>query len=243
VIRDGASIQVGAGQIPDAVTKLLAESGRKDLGVHSEAVSDWLVDLYEAGVINNSKKTLHPGKIICCCSAGSQRLYDFLDDNPVVEMHPISYTNDPEVIARNRRQVSINATIQIDLFGQCASETHGPLHYSGTGGQWNFHYGAALAEDGIGIMTMLSTGKGMSRVVPMLPQGSAVSIPRNDLHYIATEQGIVQLKGHTLEERARRLISIAHPRYRDDLEKAARDDLKLFARHAFPGATVQAAAE
>lgn len=245
VIKDGATIQVGAGQMPDVVINRLIESGRRDLGIHTEAVFDWLVPLYEAGLITNSKKTLHKGKVICSCAAGSEALYAFLDDNPVVEMHPISYTNDPRIIAKNFRQVSINATIQVDLFGQCASETIGPLHYSGTGGQWNFHYGAALAEEGCGIMTMLSTAKNgtVSRVVPMLPTGSVVSIPRNDLHYIATEHGIVKVKGYTMEERARRLISIAHPRFREQLEKAARDELRLFARRVFPGASTRPAAE
>lgn len=245
VIKDGATIQVGAGQMPDVIINCLIASGRRDIGIHTEAVFDWLVPLYEAGVITNARKTLHKGKVVCSCAAGSEKLYEFLDNNPAVEMHPISYTNDPRVIAQNFRQVSINATIQVDLFGQCASETIGPLHYSGTGGQWNFHYGAALAEEGCGVMTMLSTAKNdtISRIVPTLPVGSVVSIPRNDLHYLATEHGIVNLKGHTVEERARRLISIAAPRFRDELEKAARDDLRLFARRSFPGANFRPAAE
>ena len=245
LVRDGATIQVGAGKVPEAVVRLLVDSGRKDLGVHSEMLYDWVLELYEAGVLTNARKTLHKGKIIGACTTGSRRFYDFLDRNPMVELHSIAYTNDPRVIAQNYRQVSVNATLQVDLFGQCASETLGPVHYGGTGGQWNFHYGASLAEEGVAIMTMPSTAKAgtISRVVPMLPLGSVVSIPRNDLQFIATEHGIVNLKGQTLEERARRLISIAHPRFREELERAARDELRLFARHAFAGADLRPAAE
>ncbi len=240
LVEDGATLQIGAGKIPEAVARLLIDAGRKDLGVHSEMLYDWVLQLHEAGVVTNARKSLHRGKIVGACATGSQRFYDFLDRNPAVELHPISYTNDPRVIAQNYRQVSVNATLQVDLFGQCASETLGPVHYGGTGGQWNFHYGASLSEGGVAIMTMPSTAKGgsISRIVPMLPQGSIVSIPRNDVEFIATEHGIVHLKGRTLEERARLLISIADPRFREQLEHAARDDMNLIRRRAVRGAPV-----
>jgi len=235
VVPDGATLQVGAGQVPDAVAKLLIDSGRRDLGVHSEALFDWAVDLFEAGVVTNARKTRNRGRMTTSMIFGSERVYRFIDDNPVVEVHPISYTNDPCVIAGNYRQVSINSTILVDLFGQCASETIGPQHYSGTGGQWNFHYGASLSEGGVSVIALPSTGMGgtRSRIVPTLPAGTAVSIPRNDIHCVATEHGIVDVRGRTLEERAHLLISIADPKFRDELERAARDELKLIRRKAY----------
>ena len=230
IVEDGATLQVGAGQVPDAVVKLLVDSGRRDIGIHSEAMSDWAVDLHEAGILTNARKTANRGKTVAAMIFGSERLYRFIDDNPAVEVHPTSHVNDPEVIARNHRPVSINTTIMIDLFGQCASESIGPLHYSGTGGQWNFHYGASLAPEGRAVMALQSTSRGgtASRIVPTLPPGSIVSIPRNDLHYVATEHGIQDMRGISMEERARRLIALADPRYREALERAARDELKLF---------------
>lgn len=230
IVEDGATLQVGAGQVPDAVVKLLVDSGRRDIGIHSEALSDWAVDLHEAGILTNSRKTANRGKTVAAMIFGSERLYRFIDDNPAVEVHPTSYVNDPAVIARNHRPVSINTTIMIDLFGQCASESIGPLHYSGTGGQWNFHYGASLAPEGRSVMALQSTSRSgtASRIVPTLPPGSIVSIPRNDLHYVATEHGIQDMRGISMEERARRLIALADPQYREALERAARDELKLF---------------
>lgn len=242
---DGATLQVGAGKVPDAVVRQLATSGIKDLGVHSEALFDWVVDLWEAGIITNSRKTLHRGKIICAVAVGSQRLYDYLNDNPMIEMHSISYTNDLRVISQNHKQISINATIQMDLFGQCASETLGPRHYSGVGGQWAFHYGASLAPEGIGIMMLPSTAKNgtISRINPMLPEGSVVTISRNDIHYVCTEYGIECLRGLTLAERARKMIGLAHPKFRDELMRAARDDLRLIPREIYPSGLSISAAE
>jgi 4-hydroxybutyrate CoA-transferase len=229
IVKDGATLQVGAGQVPDAVVKLLVDSGRRDIGIHSEALSDWAVDLHEAGILTNARKSANRGKTVAAMIFGSERLYRFIHDNPAVEVHPTSHVNDPAVIARNHRPVSINTTIMIDLFGQCASESIGPMHYSGTGGQWNFHYGASLSPEGCAVMALQSTSRGgaASRIVPTLPPGSIVSIPRNDLHYVATEHGIHDMRGISMEERARRLIALADPRYRDGLERAARDDLRL----------------
>lgn len=245
VIEDGATIQVGAGKVPDAVIKQLVNGGQQDLGVHSEALFDWVVELWDAGLITNRKKTLHPGKIICCCAVGTTRLYDFMDDNPALEMHPISYTNDVGIIQQNHKQVSINATIQMDLFGQCASETLGPRHYSGVGGQWAFHYGASVAPGGIGIMTLPATAKNgtVSRINPLLPEGSVVTISRNDIHYVCTEFGIENLRGLTLAERAVKLIGLAHPKFREELMRAARDDLRLVPRHFHPAGSVVSAAQ
>jgi len=236
IVRDGATLQIGAGAMPDAVLKLLKNAGYKDLGIHSEAMFDGVADLYEAGVITNARKSTHKDKFVYALAFGSQRIYDFIDDNPAAEMHDIAYVADPRVICTNARPVSVNATIQIDLMGQCASETFGSQHYSGVGGQWNFHYGTSLAEDGRAVITLQSTAKGgtVSRIVPVLPLGSAVSISRNDIQYVATEYGIANLKGKTLEERALALIGLAHPRFRDDLEKNARDELKVLP-HRFPG--------
>jgi len=240
IVRDGATIQIGAGVIPDAVLKLLKDAGYKDLGFHSEAMFDGVADLYEAGVITNARKTLHKDKFIYALAFGSQRIYDFIDNNPAMEMHDIAYVADPRVICTNFRPFSVNATIQVDLMGQCASETFGSQHYSGVGGQWNFHYGTSLAEEGRAVITLLSTAKqgSLSRIVPVLPLGSAVSISRNDIQYVATEYGIANLKGRTLEERARALIALAHPKFREELERSARDDLKVLPRrlHAVPGA-------
>ncbi|MGF7161564.1 acyl-CoA hydrolase [Rhodoligotrophos appendicifer] len=242
VVLDGATLQAGVGQIPETMLKLLKEAGKKDLGVHSEAMFDSMADLYDAGVITNSRKTIHRNMFTFSLVVGSERIYSFIDDNPAAEMHDIAYVADPRVIARNHRPFSVNATIQIDLSGQCASETIGHQHYSGVGGQWSFHYGAALAEEGRAVITLSATGKGgsVSRIVPMLPMGSAVTISRNDIQYVATEFGIVNLKGTTLEERALLLISIAHPKFRDALERSAREDLKLLRRAAaMPGVAAQ----
>ena len=243
IVRDGATLQIGAGTIPDAVLKLLGNAGYKDLGIHSEAMFDGVADLYEAGVITNARKTLHKDKFVYALAFGSQRIYDFIDDNPATEMHDIAYVADPRVICTNFRPFSVNATIQIDLMGQCASETFGSQHYSGVGGQWNFHYGTSLAEEGRAVITLLSTAKqgSVSRVVPVLPLGSAVSISRNDIQYVATEYGIANLKGKTLEDRARALIGLAHPKFREELERSARDDLKVLPRrlHAIPAVALE----
>ena len=234
LVEDGATLQVGAGNLPEAVVLQLASSGVKDLGVHTEAYFDWVIRLTETGVITNARKTLDCGKMMAALAIGSSRLHRFVDRNPGVAMRPISYVNDPRTIAQGHRPVSINATLQVDLQGQCASEGFGHLHHSGLGGQWNFHYGASLADDGKGIIAVPSTAKNgtVSRIVPMLPAGTAVSIPRNDIHYVVTEYGAVDLRGKSLDDRARLLISIAHPAFRESLERAARDELRTLSHRS-----------
>jgi len=234
LIEDGSTLQVGAGSLPEAVVQLLASGGARDLGVHTEAYFDWVVRLTEAGVITNARKNLDRGRMMAAMAIGSTRLHRFVDRNPAAWFRPFSYVNDVRTIAAGYRPVSINATIEVDLMGQCASEGFGPLHHSGIGGQWNFHYGAALADDGKGIMALPSTARGgtVSRIVPMLAAGTAVSIPRNDIHWVVTEYGAVDLRGKSLRERARLLISIAHPDFRESLERSARDELHLLPRAA-----------
>ncbi len=217
LINDGATIQAGIGMIPNAVLKHLMD--KKDLGVHTEMFSDGIIDLVEAGVINNSKKTIHQGKIIATFCMGSERLYDFVDDNPLIEFHPCDYTNDPFIIAKNRKMVSINGGIQVDLTGQVCADSIGEYFYSGIGGQVDFVRGAARSEGGRPVIVLPSTAKNgeVSRIVPYLDQGAGVVTSRGDVHYIVTEYGIASLHGKNIRERALSLISISHPDFRDDL--------------------------
>lgn len=233
LVEDGATIQAGAGSLPDAIAKLLMDSGHRELGVHTEALFDWVVPLYRAGIITNARKGQNAGKMTSAMAIGSRDLYTFIDRNPGVQFQPFSYVNDPQIIARNNKPVSINATLQIDLSGQCASEGFGPRHHGGIGGQWNFHYGASLAAGGKGIIALPSTArKGtVSRIVPSLTAGSAVSITRNDIHCVVTEHGSVDLRGRPLDERAELLIGISDPRFREELLRAAHDDLGLRSFH------------
>ncbi len=229
LVEDGATLQVGAGGLPEAIVNQLAASGIKDLGVHTESFFDWVVTLTEAGIITNSRKNLDVGRMVAAMAIGSRRLYDFVDRNPGAQIRPFSYVNEPRIIARGHKPVSINATLQIDLQGQCASEGFGSSHHGGIGGQWNFHYGSGLADGGKGIIALPSTAKQgtVSRIVPTLAAGTAVSITRNDIHYVVTEWGIADLRGKPLDERAKLLISIAHPSFRESLERAARDELHV----------------
>ena len=217
LIPDGATLQLGIGSLPDAV--LLSLKGKKDLGIHSEMFSDGVVELVKAGVINNSKKTLLPGKFAATFLMGSRKLYDFVDDNPAVYMAPSSYINDPYIIAKNDNMVSINSCVQVDLTGQVCSESVGLRQISSVGGQVDFVRGARMSRGGLSIIAMASTAKkGMvSKIVPFLDQGSAVTTNRNDVMYIATEYGAVNLQGKNLRQRARLLISIAHPDFRPSL--------------------------
>lgn len=221
LIPDGATMQLGIGAIPDAMLKYLYE--KKDLGIHTELFSDGVIDLVDAGVLTNARKTLHPGKIIAGFILGTQRLYDWVDDNPLIELHPTEYVNDPFVIAQNDRMVAINSAIEIDLTGQVCADSIGPKIYSGVGGQFDFIYGASRSRGGIPIIALPSTAKQFSRIVPMLKQGSGVVTTRNHVRYVVTEYGIADLYGKTIRQRARALINVAHPDFRDELSYQARD--------------------
>lgn len=217
LIEDGSTLQLGIGAIPDAVLLFLKD--KKDLGIHSEMFSDGVVELVEAGVITNKRKSLHRGKMIVTFLMGTKRLYDFVNGNPSVEMYPVDYVNDPVVIMKNHKMVSINSCVQVDLMGQVASETIGYKQFSGVGGQVDFVRGASMAQGGKSIIAMLSTASDdkISRIVPLLDEGAAVTTSRNDIHYIVTEYGIADLRGKTLKDRARALIAIAHPKFREQL--------------------------
>jgi 4-hydroxybutyrate CoA-transferase len=223
LVEDGSTLQLGIGAIPDAV--LLSLKDKKDLGIHSEMFSDGVVDLYEAGVITNAKKSIHKGKMVVTFMMGTKRLYDFIDNNPSVELYPVDYVNNPMVIAKNNKMVSINSCIEVDMMGQVSSESIGLRQFSGTGGQVDYVRGASMAEGGKSIIAMPSTAKGgkASRIVPVLKSGSAVTTSRNDVHYIVTEYGIADLRGKTLKDRAMALINIAHPDFREDLIKSYKE--------------------
>lgn len=216
-------MQMGIGAIPDAVLKFLFD--KKDLGVHTELFSDGVINLFEAGVLTNTKKTLHPGKIVAGFVIGTNRLYEWINDNPMCEFHPTEYVNDPFVIAQNDRMVAINSAIEIDLTGQICADSIGPKLYSGVGGQLDFIYGASRSKGGVPIIALPSTAKGdsISRITAMLKQGAGVVTSRNHVRYVITEYGIADLYGKTIRQRALSLISIAHPNFRDELSKQAKD--------------------
>jgi acyl-CoA hydrolase len=224
-VEDGSCLQIGIGGMPNAVCSLLAESPVKDLGIHTEMMTDGIVDLYRAGRVTGARKQLNPGKMVCTFALGAQYLYDFIDRNPEVEFHPVDYTNLPHNIMRNDRVVSINNTTQVDLQGQAASETDGFRHISGTGGQLQFVRGAYGSKGGKSFMCLASTyekkGERKSRIVTALTRGNVVTTPRTDMMYVVTEYGMVNLKGRSIAERARALISIAHPDFREELERDA----------------------
>ncbi len=224
LIPDGATMQLGIGAIPDAVLKFLFN--KKDLGIHTELFSDGVIDLVNAGVLTNAQKTLHPGKIIAGFMLGTKRLYDWADDNPLIELHRTEYVNDPFVIAQNERMVAINSAIEIDLTGQVCADSIGPKLYSGVGGQLDFIYGASRSKGGVPIIAMPSTnttkvGTTMSKISALLKHGAGVVTTRNHVRYIVTEYGVADLYGKTIRERATQLIKIAHPQFRDELKKEA----------------------
>ncbi|RJP35428.1 MAG: GNAT family N-acetyltransferase [Phycisphaerales bacterium] len=214
LVEDGATLQLGIGTIPDSVLRYL--DGFKDLGIHTEMFSDGIIPLVEKGVITNAAKTLHRGKIVASFIMGSPRLYDFVDNNPLVEFHPTEYTNDPFVIARNDRMISINAAIEVDLTGQVCADSLGAMFYSGIGGQVDFTRGAARSKGGKPIIALPSTAEHetISRIVPYLKQGAGVVTSRGDVHYVVTEFGTAYLHGKNIRERAMALIEIAHPKFR-----------------------------
>ena len=216
LVKDGDCLQLGIGAIPDAVLLFLKE--KKDLGIHSEMFSDGVVELVEAGVITNKKKTLHPGKSVATFLMGTRRLYDYVDDNPSVEMFPVDYVNDPVVIAQNDNMVSINSCVQVDLMGQVVSTSVGHKQISGVGGQVDFVRGATMSKGGRSIMAMPSTAKGkVSKIVPIIDEGAAVTTSRYDVQYVVTEYGVANLRYLNLRERAVELIKIAHPDFRPEL--------------------------
>jgi acyl-CoA hydrolase len=221
LIEDGSTIQLGIGGIPNAVAKSLMN--KKDLGLHTEMITDGVVDLYNAGVLNNSRKTLHKGKCIGAFALGTKKLYDFIDNNPGVELLRGSYTNDPHIIGKNYKMISINTSLQVDLTGQCCSEALGHTQYSGTGGQSDTATGAKNSIGGKSFIALYSTAKDdtISTITPELTLGATVSLSRNDVDFIVTEYGVAPLTGRTLKERVDNLIAIAHPNFRKDLREDA----------------------
>jgi acetyl-CoA hydrolase len=221
IIPDGATLQLGIGGVPDSV--LAALRNHRDLGIHSEAISDGILDLVERGVITGARKTVNQGKIVTAFMNGTRRLYDFAHNNPMIEMRPVDYTNDTRIIRRLDDMIAINAALEIDLTGQVCAEAIGTHMYSGVGGQVDFLRGAALSRGGRPIIALAATAKGgkLSRIVPTLRPGAAVTTTRAHVQYVATEFGVVNLHGLGLAERARALIGLAHPDFRDELEDAA----------------------
>lgn len=220
LIPDQATMQMGIGAIPDAVLKYLFD--KKDLGIHTELFSDGVIDLVEAGVITNSKKTLHPGKIIAGFILGTKRLYEWVHNNPLIEFLRTEYVNDPFVISQNHRMVAVNSAIEVDLTGQICADSIGTKLYSGVGGQLDFIYGASRSKGGVPIISLPSTAKDISRIVPTLKQGAGVVTTRNHVHYVVTEYGVASLYGKTIRERAQELINVAHPDFRDEITKEAK---------------------
>ena len=219
LIEDGSTLQLGIGAIPEAVLKHLA--GKKDLGIHSEMFSDGVVKLVEEGIVTNEKKTLHPGKIISSFVLGSKGLFDFIDNNPLLEFHPSHYINDPFIISQNEKMVAINSAIEVDLSGQVCADSIGSVFYSGFGGQLDFIRGASRSKDGKPIIAMPSTARNgeISKIVPYLSQGAGVTTTRGDVHYVVTEYGIADLYGKNIRQRTKELIDIAHPDFREDLDR------------------------
>lgn len=221
LIPNGATMQMGIGAIPDAVLKFLFE--KSDLGIHTELFSDGVIDLVEAGVLTNAKKSLHPGKIIAGFILGTKRLYEWVDDNPLIELHPTEYVNDPFVIAQNERMVAVNSAIEVDLTGQVCADSIGPKFYSGVGGQLDFIYGASRSKGGVPVIALPSTAKHFSRIVSMLKPGAGVVTSRNHVRYVVTEYGVADLYGKTIRQRSTALINIAHPDFREQLTGEARE--------------------
>ena len=216
-IPDGACLQLGIGAIPDATG--MALKSKHDLGIHTEMFTDSMVELIECGAVNNSKKQIHRGKTVTTFAFGSQRIYDFIDDNPSVEILPVDYVNDPNVICQNDNMISINAAVEVDLFGQVCAESVGTKHMSGSGGQIDYVRGACQSRGGKSFIAFTSTAKGgtISKIKPILTPGAVVTTSKNDVDYIVTEYGVAHLRGRSLGERARQLIAIAHPDFRDEL--------------------------
>jgi 4-hydroxybutyrate CoA-transferase len=217
LIEDGATLQLGIGGIPDAV--LLELSGHKDLGIHTEMLSDSVIPLIESGVINGSRKSIHRGKIVTGFVLGTKKLFSFVNNNPAFEFHPNAYTNDPYVISENHKMVAVNSALQVDITGQVCADSIGTFFYSGIGGQVDFIRGASRCKGGKPIIAIPSTAKSgkISRIVPMLDPGAGVVTSRGSVHYVVTEYGVAYLHGRTIRQRAEALIEIAHPKFREEL--------------------------
>lgn len=225
LIEDDATLQLGIGAIPDHVLKNL--TGHKNLGIHTEMMSDGVIPLIESGVINNSKKRLHPGYTVTSFLAGTRKLYDFVDDNPSIRVLDIAYVNDTTVIRKNAKATAINSAIELDLTGQVCADSLGTYQFSGIGGQMDFIRGASLSEGGKAIIALPSeTHKGISRIVPILKEGAGVVTTRGHIHWVVTEYGIANLFGMNLKQRGRALIKLAHPKHRESLEKAFHERFK-----------------
>ena len=225
MIDDGSCLQLGIGGMPNAIANFLMD--KKDLGIHSEMLTDSMVDLYNAGVVTCQKKNFMPYKWIGSFAMGSRKLYDFIDENPLVEMHSTRFVNDPYIIGKNDKLISVNATMEVDLTGQCASESIGTMQYTGTGGQLDFVQGAWRSKGGKSFLTLYSTyttkeGEVKSKIVPSLSPGIFTTVSRTDVQYIVTEYGVAFLKGQNLRTRVKELVSIAHPDFRDWLMYEAR---------------------
>jgi acyl-CoA hydrolase len=223
LIQPGCTVQMGIGGIPDSIYEGM--EGNLELGIHTEMMSDGAMRAVERGVVTGTRKSQHQGKIIVTFALGTAKLYDFLDNNPLIEAHPVSYVNDPEVVARNDNMVAVNSAIEVDLTGQVCSDSIGPYIYSGFGGQVDFIRGAARSKGGRPIIALPSSAKNglMSRIVPYLKEGAGVVTSRADVHWIATEHGVANLFGKNLRERVEALIGIADPRFQEDLEAAAKE--------------------
>ena len=219
LIRDGDCLQLGIGAVPDAILGFLKH--KKDLGIHTEMFSDGVVDLVEAGVITCARKNFHPDKMVATFFMGTEKLYKFVHNNPMVQMFPVNITNNPAIIAQNDNMVSVNSTLQVDLNGQAASESIGYKQFSGTGGQADFVRGAAWSKGGRSILAFHSTASGgkISRIVTHLDEGAVVTTTRSDIHYVVTEYGIADLRGKSVPERAKALINVAHPDFKGELKK------------------------
>lgn len=227
LIDDGSTLQMGIGTIPDAVLKCLGN--HKNLGVHTEMLSDGIIDLVEKDVINNKMKRVHPNKTVTSFAVGTRKLYNYIDDNPSFAFLDIDYVNDPHVIRRNPKVIGINSAIEVDITGQVCSDSIGEFQYSGIGGQMDFMRGAALSEGGKPIIALTSrTAKGIPRIVPTLKQGAGVVTTRGHVHYVATEYGIAFLFGKNFRQRAKALINIAHPDDRENLERYCHERFKIF---------------
>ncbi|MDO4540290.1 MAG: acetyl-CoA hydrolase/transferase C-terminal domain-containing protein [Syntrophomonadaceae bacterium] len=234
-MSDGACLQLGIGGLPNVIGDRIADSDLKELGFHSEMMMDSCVDMYEAGKITGTRKNIDRGKMVTTFALGTNKLYEFMDNNPVCAMYPVSYTNDPRIIALNDRVMAINSAMEIDLFTQVASETNGPRQISGTGGQLDFIFGAFNSHGGKGLICLPSTytdkeGNVHSRIVPGLSMGTIVTVPRSIVQYVVTEYGIAQLKGMPTWMRAEAMIELAHPDFRDSLIKAGHE-MKLWTRN------------